>query len=78
MRTRPAAREGRIHTVDPELVRKIRSGEYVVDAQAIAGAILSRGGFDVPRPSDVLVAGEIDDVPAGADELEPFPSDDLA
>jgi hypothetical protein len=59
-------------------VRKVRSGEYVVDAQAIAAAILSRGGFDVPKLSDVLVAGEIDDVPAGPDELEPFPADDLA
>jgi hypothetical protein len=63
--------------VDPELARKIRSGDYVVDAQATAAAILSRGGFDALEPSDVLVARELDDVPAGADELESLPTDDL-
>jgi hypothetical protein len=32
--------------MDPDLVRRVRSGEYVVDASAVADAILRRGGLD--------------------------------
>ena len=64
--------------VDPELVRRVRSGEYVVDPHAVAEAIVRRGGLDEPRPSDVLEAAEADGPGARAEELEPLPRDDLA
>ena len=63
--------------MDAELARRVRSGEYSVDPHAIAEAILKRGGLDAPKPSDVLVARELDELPAGADELETLPADDL-
>jgi hypothetical protein len=64
--------------VDAELARRIRSGDYVVDAQATAAAIVKRGGLDAPSRSDVLVARELDELPAGPDQLEPLPADDLS
>jgi hypothetical protein len=58
-------------------VRRVRSGEYVVDTRAVAEAIIRRGGLDEPSRSDVLEAGEADGPGARAEELEPIPSDDL-
>jgi hypothetical protein len=58
-------------------VRRVRSGEYVVDPHAVADAIVRRGGLDEPPPSAVLEAGESDGPGVGADELEPLPGDDL-
>ena len=71
--------------VDPDLAKRVRSGEYVVDAQAVAAAIFDRGGFgDTPKPgardiSDVLIASELDDIAGRAEEIElSVPGDDLA
>jgi hypothetical protein len=63
--------------MDPELVRRVRSGEYVVDPRAVAEAIVRRGGLDDPRPSDVLEPAEADR-PAGPEQLEPLPRNDLS
>ena len=67
-----------IGRMDPELVRRVRSGEYVVDPNAVAEAIVRRGGLDEPRASDVLEAAEADGPGVGAEELEALPRDDLA
>jgi hypothetical protein len=63
--------------MDPELARRVRSGEYVVDAGAVAEAIVRRGGLDEPRRSDVLEAAEADRPAVRTEELEPVPRDDL-
>jgi hypothetical protein len=55
--------------VDPELMRRVRAGEYVVDPHAVAGAMLRAGAL---RPgSVVLEAPQAGDPPPGADEPEP-------
>jgi hypothetical protein len=59
-------------------MRRIRSGEYVVDPHAVADAIVRRGGLDEPGGSDVLEAAEPDGPGAGAEQLEPLAGDDLA
>jgi hypothetical protein len=62
--------------IDPALVDRVRSGEYEVDARAVAEAMISRlcGG-----PSLVLVAAQpLDRAAVGADEDEPAPGDYLA
>jgi hypothetical protein len=56
--------------VDPELMRRVRAGEYVVDPHAVAGAML-RAGVLRPGPSAVLEAPQAGDPPPGADEPEP-------
>ncbi len=63
--------------VDPELMRRVRAGEYVVDAHAVADAMLRAGALD-PRRSAVLEAAEIDHGSAGTDEPEPGPGLDTA
>ena len=56
--------------VDPELMRKVRAGEYVVDAHAVAGAML-RAGVLRPGGSAVLEAPQAGDSAPGSDEPEP-------
>ena len=77
-----SGREGRarvtVGNVDPDLVRRVRSGEYVVDPHAIADAIVRRGGLDEPAASDVLEAAQADRNAIGAEQLESLPLDDLA
>jgi hypothetical protein len=63
--------------MDPDLVRRVRSGEYVADPQVVADAIVRRGGLDEPRRSDVLEAAEADRTAVRTEELEPVPRDDL-
>ena len=58
-------------------MRRVRSGEYVVDPHAVAEAIVRRGGFDAPARSDVLEAAEPDGPGARAEQLEALPGDDL-
>jgi hypothetical protein len=64
--------------MDPELARRIRSGEYVVDPHAVAEAIIRRGGLDDAEPSAVLEAAKRDRPPARSEELESGPRDHLA
>ena len=47
--------------IDPELMRRVRAGEYVVDPHAVAAAILRRSAdlAAARRLSRVLVAGEL-------------------
>ena len=63
--------------VDSELMRRVRAGEYVVDAHAVADAMLRAGALD-PGRSAVLEAAEIDGGSAGTDEPEPGPGLDAA
>jgi hypothetical protein len=59
--------------VDPELMRRVRSGEYVVDAQAVAAAIIRRSADRAAarRLSRMLVAGELDGPSVGPDQPDP-------
>jgi hypothetical protein len=63
--------------MDPELVRRVRSGDYVVDPRAVAEAILRRGGLDATPRSDVFEAPQPDRPRPGPEQLEPLPGDDL-
>ena len=63
--------------MDADLVRRVRSGEYVVDPHAVADAIVRRGGLDAPAPSDVLEAAEADGPSVPVEELDALPLDDL-
>jgi hypothetical protein len=54
-----------------DLKHRIATGEYKLDASAIAEAMFSRVGstFAVPRRSDVLEAGQSDRPAGGVDHL---------
>jgi hypothetical protein len=56
--------------IDPELMRRVAAGEYVVDADAVARAILRRGADRAAarRMSRMLVAGDLDRLPVAPDE----------
>jgi hypothetical protein len=56
--------------VDPELMRRVRAGEYVVDPHAVARAML-RAGVVRPGSSAVLEAPQAGDTAPGPDEPEP-------
>jgi hypothetical protein len=67
-------------TINAAFVERVRRGEYEVDAQAIAEAMIRRwrksdgppSGEDAPPGSSVLVATEpLDDPAVGADEGKP-------
>jgi hypothetical protein len=66
------------HGIDPELIRRVRSGEYVVDPHAVAEAIVRRQADRAAarRLSGVLVAGEVDGNAGGVDEPRPGPGRD--
>ena len=59
--------------IDPELMRRVRAGEYVIDAQAVAAAILRRSADRAAarRLSRMLVAGELDGPAVGPDQPDP-------
>ena len=57
----PHPREGR-SGIDPELLHAVRSGEYVVDVRAVAGAMLRSG---------VFVAGQSAHGPTGPEQQQP-------
>ncbi|MBV9213017.1 MAG: flagellar biosynthesis anti-sigma factor FlgM [Actinobacteria bacterium] len=59
-----------------ELKRRIESGEYDVDPQAIAGAILRRRGSG-QSVSDVLVPAQVDRGAIPPDQAEPPARRDL-
>ena len=63
--------------IDPELMSRVRSGEYVVDPHAVAAAILRRGADRAAarRLSRVLVAGQVDRLAADVDEPRPGPAE---
>ena len=62
-------------TIDASLVGRIRRGEYDVDAQAVAEAMIRRW----QSTSFVLIAAQaLDDPPVLPDEPEPEPGPDLA
>ena len=64
--------------IDPELMRRVRAGEYVVDAQAVAAAILRRSADRAAarRLSRMLVAGEVDGLPVDPQEPRARPGGD--
>jgi hypothetical protein len=59
-------------TIDPELRRRVQSGEYTVDPRAVAEAMLRRRDdlAAARRLSWVLVAGELDGISFRPDEPE--------
>jgi hypothetical protein len=60
--------------VDASLAARVRRGEYVVDAEAVAEAMMRRW-----RESAVLVAAQVvDGTTVGPREDEPAPGGDLA
>ena len=61
--------------IDAALAERVRRGDYVVDAEAVAEAMMRRWR----RESPVLVAAQPLDVPsAGVDEDEPAAGADAA
>jgi uncharacterized membrane-anchored protein len=64
--------------MDPELMRRVRAGEYVVDAQAVAAAILRRSAdlAAAQRLSRMLVAGELDGPSVAPEQPESRPGRD--
>jgi hypothetical protein len=56
--------------IDPELMRRVAAGEYVVDPDAVAAAMLRRHAdrAEARRLSRMLVAGELDGLAVGPDE----------
>jgi hypothetical protein len=58
-----------------ELARRIAAGEYVVDPEAVAEAILLRRRA---RLSEMLVAAQLDLPPRGIDEHDPASGTDLS
>jgi anti-sigma-28 factor FlgM len=66
-----------VGTALDELAERIARGDYVVDAEAVADAMLRRWRGE--RHSLVLVAPQpLDGDAAGADEDEPAPGADVA
>jgi hypothetical protein len=61
-------------TVDPELRRRIARGDYDVDSQALAQAIIDR----IMEPSSMLEPAEVDLLAALAADDESFPGGDAA
>ena len=61
-------------TVDPELRTRIARGDYDVDPQAVAQAIIDR----IASPSGVFVPAELDRLVALADQDEPPSGQDAA
>ena len=64
--------------IDPELMRRVAAGEYVVDPHAVAAAILRRHAdrAEARRLSRMLVAGELDGLAAAPDEPRTSPGGD--
>lgn len=65
---------------DPHLARRLASGEYVIDCEAVAEAILRRGTtawFLGSRLTEMLEAGERDDLPGGVEQDDARPRADL-
>jgi hypothetical protein len=64
--------------IDPELMRRVAAGEYVVDPHAVAAAMLRRRAdrAEARRLSRMLVAGELDELAAAPDEPRPGPGFD--
>ncbi len=61
-------------SIDASLVERVRRGEYVVDAEAVAEAMLRRW-----RESAVLVAAQlVDGTTVGPGQDEPAPGGDAA
>jgi hypothetical protein len=64
--------------IDPELMRRVAAGEYVVDADAVAAAILRRAADRAAarRLSRMLVSGELDGQSVGPEEPRARPGGD--
>jgi hypothetical protein len=61
-------------TIDASLVERVRRGEYVVDAEAVAEAMLRRWR----STSFMLIAAQaLDDAPVGIDEDDAASGGDL-
>ncbi len=79
-RPREIREEGTIASTHSDLVDRVSRGEYIVDAQAVAEAMLSR--FSIHRSGScspgVLVPGEVDRRSAGVEQAHPRPELDLS
>jgi hypothetical protein len=66
--------------VDPQLLKSVREGTYVVDPHAVAGAILDRrrDRRDAQRLARMLEAAKIDGLAVDGPERDPGPGPDLA
>ena len=64
--------------IDPELMRRVAAGEYVVDPHAVADAILRRSAerHEARRLLRVLEAREGDGLPVRPDQPQPGPGRD--
>ena len=66
--------------MDQALKVALTRGGYAVDPHAVAAAMLASGRAPIPlkRPSDVLVAAEVDGRPARAGQDQPAAFDGTA
>lgn len=64
---------------DPDLPRRLVAGEYVIDCEAVAEAILRRRAEWLRESglAEVLEAGELDDRPGRVEQDDPRPRPDL-
>ena len=62
--------------IDPELMRRVASGEYVVDPHAVAAAMMRRRADldEVRRLSKVLIARQDDGLAPGPSSRTPDPA----
>jgi len=69
-----------VNGVDPQLLKSVREGTYVVDPHAVAGAILRRheDRREAGRLAGMLEALERDDVARGGPEGDSGPFPDVA
>jgi hypothetical protein len=69
-----------VNGVDPQLLKSVREGTYVVDPHAVAGAILRRreDRREAGRLAGMLEALERDDLAGGRPEADSGPFPDVA
>jgi hypothetical protein len=59
-----------MHTIDPDLVRRVAGGQYEIDPHAVAEAMLRRRARlnQLRQLSRMLVASEFELPPSGAEQ----------
>ena len=60
------------------IARQVQRGEYVVDAEAVAAAMLRRWAAEQSGSAVLVPAQALDRATVGAQELESGPPEDLA
>jgi hypothetical protein len=63
--------------INQRLLCQLSRGEYVVNAQAVADAIIKRARWDRADLSQMLVASKAGPPAPGVDEADPAPLGDL-